>query len=170
MQKDFFQIRLSDRQIGYLTGGERPNQIVDVTTEQETDGIDRIFPATNTLQLIKIYLSMNRDTFGIRFGKRVNAVVGNDPAVTNKCCTGAVALNFRKDMAGQENCCSLLIPLLQDIKELFLHQWIQTAGGFIQNQKFRTMLQSTDDGNLFSVAEGKFIHLSCRIKLQSLTE
>ena len=58
MQKDFFQIRLSDHQIGYLTGGERPNQIVDVTTEQETDGIDRIFPATNTLQLIKIYLSM----------------------------------------------------------------------------------------------------------------
>ena len=51
-----------------------------------------------------------------------------------------------------------------------LHQGIQAAGGLVQDQQFRVVLQSTDDADFFPVAEGKVLHLPVYVKLQPLAQ
>lgn len=59
-----------------------------------------------------------------------------------------------KTVSKWETGCSLPVALPYDFKKFTLHQRIKTTGWLIQNQKFRTMLQSTDDGDFLSIAKG----------------
>ena len=51
-----------------------------------------------------------------------------------------------------------------------LHQGIQTAGGLVQDQQLRIMLQGAHDTNFFPVAKGEIFHFPVPVQLQAFTQ
>ena len=76
----------------------------------------------------------------------------------------AQAFHFLKDMAGQKDRHTLLFFRQKNFPQLVLHQRIQAAGGFIQNQQPGTVHQRAHQPHLLFGSLGHFSNLLIRIQ------
>ena len=63
MQEYLFQIRLRNRKVIYLSGGQRAEQAVHVAAVKKADGTDLIFPVTHTIQVLQVDDAVNGNPF-----------------------------------------------------------------------------------------------------------
>lgn len=117
-----------------------------------------------------MYVAMNGDALCTGSGQRFDIVAGNDAPLPNDSRPRAVVLYLGQDMAGDKYGGSLSVSLLQKGKKFPLHQGIESAGGFVQNEEIRRMLKRADDCHLLAVAEGQLRNPAGRIKLQAVAQ
>ncbi len=79
-------------------------------------------------------------------------------------------LDLRQDVGGEEDGPSLFLRLLHHPVELLLHQRVEPAGGFVEDQQPRMVHESLDEPHLLFVAAGQIAHGSVQVELQPLRQ
>ncbi len=79
-------------------------------------------------------------------------------------------LDLRQDMGGEEDGPSLFLRLLHHPVELLLHQRVEPAGRFVEDQQLRMMHEGLDEPHLLFVAAGQIADGSLQVELQPLRQ
>ena len=149
MEDDFFQVRLRDGEILQVRAGKHLREPVDIAAVKEADGIAVLLPVLRVRENLPGEGTAQGDPARVGPGQVFHGIAGDDFSLPDDGGPGAVALDLAEHMAGEEDGYALPVPFLQDFKERVLDQGIQAAGGLIQDQELRIVLQGADDADLF---------------------
>ena len=98
----------------------------------------------------------------------VNGVHGGQPALPNDAHPVAGPLHLLKHMAGEQYGFAPLLFLPEQFDEAVLHQRVQAAGGFVQNQNPRVVGKCGDDSQLLPHTLAHFSNFASGVHLKAV--